>query len=40
MLEKWEALDVLAREPTGGATLPKAAKPRRKAVSASPRATR
>jgi integrase len=40
MLEKWEALDVLARELTGGATLPKAAKPRRKAVSASPRATR
>jgi integrase len=40
MLEKWEALDVLARELTGSATLPKAAKPRRKAVSASPRATR
>jgi integrase len=40
MLEKWEALDVLARELTGGATLPKAAKQRRKAVSASPRATR
>jgi len=40
MLEKREALDVLARELTGGATRPKPAKPRRKAGSASPRATR
>lgn len=40
MLEKRQALDVLARELTGGAVRPKAAKPRRKADSASPRATR
>lgn len=40
MLEKREALDVLARELTGGATRPKAAKPRRKAGSGGPRATR
>lgn len=38
MLEKREALEVLARELTGGAARPKVAKPRRKAPSASQRA--
>ena len=40
MPEKREALDVLARELTGGATRSKAAKPRRRAASVSPRAMR
>ena len=40
MLEKRHALDVLARELTGGVAGPKAAKPRRKAGAAGPRATR
>ena len=40
MLEKREALDVLARELTGDATRPKTAKPRRNAASASPLAMR
>ena len=39
MLEKRQALDVLARELSGGATRLKVAKPRRKAGSASPHAT-
>ena len=40
MLEKRQALDVLARELTGGAARPKAAKPRRKAGAANPHVTR
>jgi integrase len=40
MLEKREALDVLALELIGGAARPKSTKPRRKAASASSRATR
>ena len=40
MLEKRQALDVLARELTGGAARPKAAMPRRKAGAANPRVIR
>ena len=40
MLEKREALDVLAHELSGGAARPKGTKPRRRAGSASPHATR
>jgi hypothetical protein len=38
MLEKRQALDLLARELTGNAAKPKAAKPRRKADAADSRA--
>ena len=40
MLEKREALDVLAHELSGGAARPKGTKPQRRAGSASPHATR